>query len=179
MTNIQSLAGEAIVDLRKSAIETTPTSQSLHAIAREVLDANHGDPEQARIEMAERLAEPETRRALAEDAIATAVRAKIAAVRTYERAAIIRDQEKEAQGIARRAGAVDRAFMDFPLPFGGKLADATKHDIHRAADHYEISAATQQRRAAWLRKIADMMPENVHVSAALTEAQLASAWGGQ
>jgi hypothetical protein len=179
MTQTQSLTGEAKGILRETAIVCQPASQSLHAIAREMLESHNGDPTQARLAMQEALADPGLRRAIAEDAIAIAVREKLSSVRTYERGAIFRDAKRDAEGIARRANAIDRAFMDFPLPFGGKLADATKADIHKAADHYEVSAATQQRRAAWLRAIANMMPDNVHVSAALTEAQLANAWSGQ
>jgi len=171
--------GEARHGLRESAGALMPTGGSLHTIARAMLAHAEGDPKQAAIVMQEYLAEPDVRRRLAEDAIKLAVADSIASIRLYERGAIEHQARQQAEGIARRANSIDRAFMSFPLPFGGILADATKADIIKAVDHYEISAATQQRRAAWLRRIADRLPENVIVSAALTEADLVSAWGAQ
>jgi hypothetical protein len=170
--------GEAMLPMRESAGVDMPTGGSLHTIAKAMLAHAEGDPKQAAIAMQDYLAEPDVRRRLTEDAMKIAVADSIASIRLYERGAIEHQARQQAEGIARRANSIDRAFMSFPLPFGGILADATKADIIKAVDHYEVSAATQQRRAAWLRRIADKLPENVIVSAALTEADLVSAWSG-
>jgi hypothetical protein len=167
------------VFMREGAEAPLPVIGTLHTIAREFLADAQGDPKQAAMDMQDYLAEPSVRRAITEDAMKIAIAASMAAVRTYDRAAIEHQAQQQALGIMRRAGSVDHAMMRFPLPFGGILADASKADIMRAVEHYEVSAATQQRRAAWLRKIADKMPENQHVSAVLSEADLQKAWACQ
>lgn len=168
--------GRANVVPRASAKPLVP-APSLSALARQALADADGDTATATEALAALIEEPETRRALAFDAVRQVASGAIGSLRARERVAIER-----GAGVSRvlaAAAAVDRSFMAFPLPHGGVLGDATAADLRRAIESYSLTAATMGRRAAILRKVLEALPEGQCVRDAITEKQLATWWTGQ
>jgi len=163
---------QAKTTMRESA--KPPSPPSLYTLAREALAVADNDIQAASDVLADRLEDPALRRALSLDAIKMAAGGIIRTTRSSDRAAIEHAERMRRAGVAvlERAAAMSRALMDFPLPHGGLLRDATRKDVETAVAHYEGSAATATRRAAWLKSVAAKVPEGLTVGAALTEADL-------
>lgn len=67
-----------------------------------------------------------------------------------------------------------RSLLDFPLPGGKRLGDATAEEIATAAEFYRKQAEDMADKAAWLRLIAARVPANMVARQALTDADLQS-----
>ncbi len=171
----RKVVGVASKVARESASEIV---HSLSSLAREALKASGNDTDVAAEWLSGRLEDPAIRKVVAADIVAMAAGAAIRAVRSSDRALIDDDMRRRQAGeVLARAGAVDRALMDYPLPFGGVLADATRAEISRAVEHYRVSSKTALMRAAWLERVGAKLPDDATpVRAALTEADLAAEW---
>lgn len=162
---------------RESAIEPTPPS--LASLARAALDEAEEDVKLATELLIEKLEDPAIRRAVSVDALRMASRSVISSTRTNERDRIERlERQRRDHGAAIRAEAatLNACLMDFPLPHGGTLRQADRPKIELAVSHYEKTAATSIRRAAWLKAVAAKLPEGKTVGDALTEADLQEAF---
>lgn len=64
-----------------------------------------------------------------------------------------------------------RSLLDFPLPNGKRLRDATRADLLEAAEFYGKQAANMTAKAEWLQRVADIIGRK-RVENALSEQQL-------
>lgn len=76
--------------------------------------------------------------------------------------------------VAVLANAVGAALMDFRLPGGLPLAQASSEEVREAAGFYARQAADMAWKGAWLDRIAASLPDGKTVSEEFTEAQLAA-----
>ena len=72
-----------------------------------------------------------------------------------------------AQALARVVG---RSILDFPLAGGKRLRDATRPEIEAQAVLYADQAREANHRAAWLRAVAALIPDNAKAGDVLDEA---------
>ncbi len=68
--------------------------------------------------------------------------------------------------------ATVRGLMDFPLPGGKRLGDASKGEVEAAQWSYRTQADDMNIKARWLQMIASRLHPNDVVSKVLTEADL-------
>lgn len=74
-------------------------------------------------------------------------------------------------GNGHRVEIHGRSLLDFPLPGGKRLRDATRQDLLEAADFYRKQAADMASKAAWLEKISERVGKKT-VGEKLTSEQL-------
>lgn len=77
----------------------------------------------------------------------------------------------DAGGNGERIKAHSSTLMDWPLPGGMKLKDATKADLIAAAEFYAKQAANMQSISNWLNQIAKKV-KNKTVGDSMTDDQL-------
>lgn len=70
--------------------------------------------------------------------------------------------------------ALVRHLMDFPLPGGKRLADATKVDLVAAAEFYSKQAGDMAHKSRWLAAVAGKLGDSDVVRTTLDEAALAA-----
>ncbi len=73
---------------------------------------------------------------------------------------------------ARLRAAFKMTLLDFPLPGGKRLGDASAQDVRDGATHYALLAADTAHKARWLFKVADAVPDDEMVSQVLTDTDL-------
>lgn len=95
-----------------------------------------------------------------------------------ERRVIWNTTGSDAGGKGDRVKAHGNMLMDFPLPGGMKLRDATKQDLMDAAGFYERQAAQMTAVASWLSAIASKVKTKT-VGDTLTEVQLRAIKDGE
>lgn len=74
-------------------------------------------------------------------------------------------------GNGHRVLAHARALMDFPLPGGVRLKDATSADLAKAVEFYAKQADNMQRKSVWLDRIRERVGDKT-VADALSESDL-------
>lgn len=79
----------------------------------------------------------------------------------------------DPEGKTDRIRGFARSLMEWPLPGGKPLGEATGADVLSAAEFYERQAEQMQSTAAWLSAIASRLAPQQKVKNALSEAQLA------
>jgi len=75
-------------------------------------------------------------------------------------------------GNGQRVVALANSLMDFPLPGGVRLRDATKKQIEEAAGYYGRQARQMAVITAWLQRIYSRLDHGSPVAEQLTEEQL-------
>lgn len=75
----------------------------------------------------------------------------------------------DAEAMKRLA---QRNLLDFPLPNGMRLADASKDDVGNAIQFYRKQANDMAWKARWLQLVAQSVPGGKKVGDALTEERL-------
>jgi hypothetical protein len=169
---------ESIGNMRYSASPSPSIILTPYTLAAEALNNASGDTHKAAEALADILRRPDIAAKLAIVLVRDAARMYVAKVESNTRSQIERMAFANTK-IAGRAIAVASAFLDWPLPFGGTLRNATRFDLAKAIDHYESSGKTALRRAAWLNVVAARVSEGALVEAVWTEAELAAAFRGE
>lgn len=79
----------------------------------------------------------------------------------------------DAKGKGERlANAITASLLDFPLPGGKRLADATPEEVREGAAFFRSQAEDMSWKARWLDKVAEKVGRKPRVAAAVTEADL-------
>jgi len=73
---------------------------------------------------------------------------------------------------ARFRAAFSQSIMDFPLPGGQRLGDATPDDVKKGAQFYEVNASDMAHKSRWLYAVASAAGDASRIQDALTEAEL-------
>lgn len=73
---------------------------------------------------------------------------------------------------ARLTNAIANSLLDFPLPGGKRLGDATPQEVRAGAAMYRMQADDMAWKARWLEKVADAAGRKRTISAALSESDL-------
>jgi hypothetical protein len=102
------------------------------------------------------------------DAVSGAIRAERAIVWNTPQPTTI---ERRAQVTALASGTV-RTLLDFPLPGGKRLGDATRGEVGEAADLYGSQARDMAWKARWLAHVAQSVPDGKRVADVLTAERL-------
>lgn len=79
----------------------------------------------------------------------------------------------EAGGNGDRVIALARSLLDFPLPGGRRLGEATRDEVVDAARFYAAQADDMTHKARWLARVAEALSDAQCVADALDEARLA------
>ena len=86
-------------------------------------------------------------------------------------------REQTVQPANDRVGALVRSnmamLMDFPLPGGKPLRDATRDEVSDAANSYRKQAVDMAQKSAWLKLVAENVPKGKTVGETLDELSLA------
>lgn len=155
---------------------STPAS-TIAKIAKDSLDATGGgDVQAATKHMAARIrADRALRDALTDPLIDVACYDAVSGVIRKERRVVWMAPEVTSDTGARiiqLASGNAASLMDFPLPGGKKLGDATRAEVSAAAEFYRRQAVDMSSKAVWLRFVAQSVPENQRVSEAMTSERL-------
>lgn len=152
-----------------------PSRTNVSEAARRAMDgaASYRDGAQILLEMAER--DPDLMRAIiepwklraAEDAIGLAM--KDFRRRTWESS----QRQIDPNRVQALIQSNREMLLDFPLPGGMALRDATKADVAAASDFYGNQASDMSHKARWLGMIAKKVPKGKTVSQALDNDALA------
>lgn len=110
------------------------------------------------------------------EAIRTACYAAVSGCVRQERRAVFAmpqptSPERRAQINALASGSI-RSLMDFPLPGGKRLGDATRGEVSEAADAYGKQARDMAWKSRWLGHIAQSLPDGKRVADVLTDERL-------
>lgn len=166
---------EAKTRLHESATTSTPARATLYTLCTTALSITDNDVEAAKARVEQSLADPLIRAGLIDDALASALGAAMASVKSSRRTMIERSALAPVDVMAR-ARAVGIAFLNWPMRSGGILADATREQVIADAEAYQLTANTEARRAAFLRSIAKAMGNAETVREALSEDQAKALW---
>lgn len=102
-----------------------------------------------------------------------AIRDLIGEKRRRDRAVIwSRPKAADARVDLLRRASVRMSLMDFPLPNGTRLGNATGEDLAEGSATYKAQASDMAAKAKWLDLIAAGLPEGKTVGEALTETDL-------
>jgi hypothetical protein len=143
--------------------------------ARKALDAANGDVVKA-VTILERKArsEPLIANALVMPLLKTACYDAIRAVCRHDRRKVWTSPNYSAGGNGERVHQLASSLMDFPLPGGKKLAQATRDDLQEAGKFYGMQADNMAHKARWLLAIADRLEGRKMVKSCLSESDLVS-----
>lgn len=153
----------------------TPT---IYALARDTLAECGRDPAKATDKLCERLSNDRALlNAIVRDAVNASVKYEVLHVVRGDRESLFR---AAAVDIARaRAGAeafvraTALCLLDMPLPIGKRLRDAMRGEIEDCANRYDKVSVTTGCRAAWLHRIARLVPEGKRCGDVMTDARAA------
>lgn len=106
-----------------------------------------------------------------------AAEALVRAVQTKSRAALWLRPVAPDDRIAALRNAAQTMLMDFPLPGGKRLGDATAEDLLAAGGFYSRQAGDMAHKARWLGAVRDRMGDAATVASALDEAALRALQG--
>jgi hypothetical protein len=152
---------------------SAPGGDSIGAMARAAWEASHGDFDAAAERFAKALeADREMLRKARRMAFAAWCRDQVRQAASAHRTAVFRlRSEADAARGSRLRMALSATLMDFPLPGGGLLRDATAADCIEGASAYRHTASDAVWKARWLEAIAARVG-NAIVSDVLNEEDL-------
>lgn len=156
---------------------TTPPVDKLRSAAPEFLEKADGDVLKAASAMCSKaMSDPDFLRGHYERALYVASYEAVANVVRRDRAQI---WALTPEDIARRrtqvealASATAKSLLDFPLPGGKRLAEATREEVSVASEFYGAQARDMGRKSVWLRLVAQSLPDGAKVGDALTASRL-------
>lgn len=174
--------------VRKIEPKPQPEKFSVREVAIEAYIESSGDPEASAALFLKRLRKDhrdfytkkaeDSMRLWAQDQIKHARRGMRETLAFYPQGQMTTPNQPLTEASLR---SVSLVWFDWPVLPGVMLRDATKADLEKASAAYMAQATTHTKRAAWLRAVAESLPDDAtKVSAALTEdavAQLASTHG--
>lgn len=150
--------------------QMSPVSQA----AADALQAADGDVRKATEAMLAAVRKSRRLRdALTEPLLETACYAAITAQCRKQRSRIWTPPNYSEAGNGDRVIALARTLLDFPLPGGRRLGDATRAEVVDAARFYTSHAEDMAHKARWLARVAEAVPDGQRVADALDEARLA------
>jgi len=158
----------------------TATAKALPKItvadaARRALEGATSNEDAAKRLLAEAQRVPELYRKIIEPHEFSACLAAISQVRLSDRAAIWKAPQaapKSKTSVRALARANAYTLLDFPLPNGIRLGDATASDITEAARVYQAQAVDMQQKANWLGLIAAKLKGTKRVSQVFSAQEL-------
>lgn len=156
---------------------TATTIPNIRQIAAEELDRADGAVERATAAMQRRVLNDHALfRALMTPLVHGACYNEITSVCRAARAVIWRNTQPSAEEgrrvIELTGRATARVLMNFQLPGGLRLGDATKSQVQEAAQFYLNQGNDMLIKGRWLQLINNAMPRNTTVASALTEQRL-------
>jgi hypothetical protein len=80
--------------------------------------------------------------------------------------------ERETARVIALAGGTIASLLDFPLPGGKRLRDATGSEITAAAEFYHSQASDMALKARWLRLVGQSIPHDEVAGKYVTEDEL-------
>ncbi len=150
---------------------------SVYLAATQALRDADGDRERAIGLLRERIdSDPALRKALLEPLILIAVRQEIlhaSRIMNQPKGASPRIGKDSADGIASVA---HRTWMEYVLPSGIQLRNATKADLIEAATFHDQQAKGNGRKATWLKSLARRLNATSAVRNAMSEDEIAKQW---
>ena len=156
----------------ESVEEVEEESQTIDAIARDCLLDAGGDWQEAAKSMEKTInTDAELKAALLEPMLAKVIWAAIRQAARETRATfwVHGSGTDNVTGITEMA---NRTLLDFPLPGGKRLGDATAEDVEKARGFYHAQAAGNARAARFLAAVKVAMGDSEKVSDALTHDRL-------
>lgn len=112
----------------------------------------------------ERLIDP-----LIDDALANAIRR----VATDDRSSLRLVAANPDKGAAGIVAMVERTLLDFPMPRGKRLGDATPAEVSEAAEYYRARERFNRQEARWYELVFEAMQGGSRVEAVLSHDALA------
>lgn len=162
---------------RSAAQKQQPDAEagpSIPEVARECLEKAGGDVRAAVPVMLARVkANRELRDALTAPLLSNACYDAIAQECRVQRRHIWTAPNYAPGGNGARVIALATSLLDFPLPGGKRLADATRAEVAHAAEFYVSQAADMNHKGRWLRLVAQSVRDDQRVADALDETRLA------
>ena len=158
----------------KAQAKIDDNGPSVAETARECLEKAGGDVRKATPLMVERVkASRVLRDALTAPLLSNACYDAISAECRQQRRHVWTPPNYTADGNGARVIALATSLLDFPLPGGKRLAEASRGEVAQAADFYATQAADMSHKGRWLRLVAQSVREDQRVADALDELRLA------
>jgi hypothetical protein len=148
---------------------------SVADFARKATEGAKNAEDAAKALLAMAKADPDLYRKIMEPYEFSACRDAIDRLRLNERAAIWKAAQGETRSntsVRALARANTYTLLDFPLPSGTRLGDATVSDLTDAIGVYRAQASDMARKARFLELVCGRLKEGQRVSEALTPKEL-------
>jgi hypothetical protein len=157
------------------AKQTEPAATTLRQIAIEALAHHDGKTTEAITEVVDVLLKKRSLlRELVGELVCEAARAAVCTQQKQARQTMMsRCGRDDVMALAR---GISSALLDFPLAGGLRLRDATRAQVLEQVRIYETQGRDMLRKARWLQAVAQSVPENSRVGAALSDARAVELW---
>jgi hypothetical protein len=155
-------------------VATEPTEPTIALVAREALDIAGGNALKATELMVERVeSDGRLYRLLMDPLVRLACYNVVSQqIRSKRKAVYKTKQPSKKKAKASVAALAAGNLLDFPLPGGLRLGEATRNDVAAAQAFYASQASDMGHKARWLGMVLHALPKGKKVKDAITPAKL-------
>lgn len=166
---------EAVEAVRSDSVEERPALSPVSKAAAEALAKADGDVKAATAAMLAKVRKSRPlREALTEPLLEQACYAAITKQCRRQRNIVWTAPNYTAGGNGQRVIALATSLLDFPLPGGRRLGEATREEVMAGAQFYRGHADDMAHKARWLARIAAELKPEQRVADGLDETRLAA-----